>query len=190
LSELGASPADRAARQSSSFAPLTPTRRVTQQKKRGLEMKRSTQREGFTLVEILIVVVIMAVLAATIIPQFSSSTDDAKLNTLSFNLRTLRTQIELYKLHHNGALPTVTTNDLPQLYNATDIDGAVGTPGPSYPFGPYIMGSALPLNPLNNSNYVTSTTTWPPAAATTNGGWFYNPNTGQIAANHADHLGK
>ena len=39
---------------------------------------RSRRSSGFTLVEILIVVVIMAVLAATIIPQFSSATNDAK----------------------------------------------------------------------------------------------------------------
>jgi prepilin-type N-terminal cleavage/methylation domain-containing protein len=41
-------------------------------------MSRATRRIGFTLIEVLIVVVIMAVLAATIIPQFSSSTDEAK----------------------------------------------------------------------------------------------------------------
>ena len=35
-------------------------------------------RSAFTLIEVLIVVIIMAVLAATIIPQFSSSTNDAK----------------------------------------------------------------------------------------------------------------
>ena len=36
------------------------------------------KKQGFTLVEVLIVVVIMAILAATIIPQFSDSTKDAK----------------------------------------------------------------------------------------------------------------
>src|SRR5687767_2144937 len=65
--------------------------------------KRS--REAFTLIEVLIVVVIMAVLAATIIPQFSSSTKDARESSLRFNLHALRSQIELYKLHHTGAVP-------------------------------------------------------------------------------------
>ena len=61
-----------------------------------------TQRRqrGFTLVEVLIVVVIMAVLAATIIPQFADSTKDAKVSTAKFNLHTLRSQIELYKSQH------------------------------------------------------------------------------------------
>ena len=53
------------------------------------------RRSAFTLIEVLIVVVIMAVLAATIIPQFSASTEDAKTSQLSFNVHTMRSQIEL-----------------------------------------------------------------------------------------------
>ncbi len=68
---------------------------------RSLQLKRG----GFTLIEVLIVVVMMAVLAATIIPQFASSTDDAKSSALKFNLHALRSQIEMYKLQHNGAVP-------------------------------------------------------------------------------------
>ena len=46
------------------------------------------RRKAFTLIEALIVVIIMAVLAATIIPQFSTSTKDAKMSNLKFNLHT------------------------------------------------------------------------------------------------------
>lgn len=46
--------------------------------------------QGFTLVEILIVVVIMAVLAAVVVPQFAGSTDDAKRSTAEFNLGSVR----------------------------------------------------------------------------------------------------
>ena len=58
---------------------------------------------------VLIVVIIMAVLAATIIPQFSSSTNDAKDSSLKFNLQTIRSQIEIYKVHHNGTMPALAT---------------------------------------------------------------------------------
>ena len=61
-----------------------------------------SRRSAFTLIEVLIVVVIMAVLAATIIPQFASSTTDAKVSALKFNLHGLRQQVEMYKLQHNG----------------------------------------------------------------------------------------
>ncbi len=82
------------------------------------------RRQGFTLVEVLIVVVIMAVLAATIIPQFSDSARDAKISTAKFNLNTLRTQIQFYRAQHNGALPSAT---LVELTSKTDASGAIGT---------------------------------------------------------------
>ena len=63
---------------------------------------RSKRSSGFTLVEVLIVVVILAVLAATIIPQFSSSTTDAKVAALQFNLNSIRSQIQLYTVHHSA----------------------------------------------------------------------------------------
>ena len=79
----------------------------------------TNRRRGFTLIEVLIVVVIMAVLAATIIPQFSSSTRDAKDSALEFNTHTMRSQIELYKVHHNSNYPDQigdsTNGYLPQL---------------------------------------------------------------------------
>ena len=103
-------------------------------------------RSAFTLVEVLIVVVIMAILAATIIPQFTDSTKDAKASTSRFNLHTLRSQIELYKAHHNGAVPDPLTN----LTVSTDADGA--TPGE---FGPYVR--EIPANPYVNLNSVTAT---------------------------------
>lgn len=147
---------------------------------------KTTRRSGFTLIEVLIVVVIMAVLAATIIPQFTNSADDAKASTLKFNLHTLRSQVELYKLHHGGAVPTISNGSLPQLYSSTNAGGAIGAAGPSYPYGPYIQD--LPPNPLDAKSTVTATATNPPAAATTDGGWLYHAATGRIFANHADHL--
>ncbi|MEX0712228.1 MAG: type II secretion system protein [Pirellulales bacterium] len=145
------------------------------------------RRQAFTLIEVLIVVVIMAVLAATIIPQFSSSTKDARESALRFNLHALRSQIELYKLHHSGAVPTISGGVLPQLTSATDASGAVGAPGPSFPYGPYML-NGLPTNPITGSSTVTATASFPPTAASGNGGWLYHEATGQIAADTAECL--
>lgn len=154
---------------------------------------KSRRRSAFTLIEMLIVIVIMAVLAATVIPQFTTTSDDAKASTLAYNLHTLRSQIELYRLHHDGANPTV-ANDadgiptLPQLYSSTDASGAIGT-GASYPYGPYILNK-IPNNPLNGNTYRVNavTGTFPPSSETADGGWFYKQSTGQICPNAAGHL--
>ena len=138
---------------------------------------------AFTLIEVLIVVVIMAVLAATVIPQFASSTTDAKESSLKFNMHTLRSQIELYKIHH-GAYPALTANSLPQLLNKTD---ATGTIDPSGAFGPYVDGN-IPPNPFDNVNTVYAAASSSPITTTTEAkGWQYNQDTGGIWPNNPEY---
>ena len=137
---------------------------------------------AFTLVEVLIVVVIMAVLAATIIPQFTNSTKDAESSTVLFNLNTMRSIIELYKSQHNGLAPGA---DLSELTNSTDRSGNKGT-GAAYPYGPYLQ--KIPDNPLTDSNVVAQPSSVPPTATVSGAGWLYDPTTGQIWINHADYL--
>ena len=66
---------------------------------KGGEEKMKTmnrKQKGFTLVELLIVVIVLAVLAGIVIPQFSSSTEDAKLAVLRSDLATMGKAVELY----------------------------------------------------------------------------------------------
>ena len=154
----------------------------------------TNRHRGFTLIEVLIVVVIMAVLAATIIPQFSSSTRDAKDSALKFNMHTMRSQIELYKLHHVEGYPDEIGNDttgyLPQLTQATDVDGNRGSSDASHPFGPYIEGE-LPPNPFDGKNVVTEVDLGgdkPTAVSGTAGGWQYDSKTGAIWPNNAEYF--
>jgi general secretion pathway protein G len=145
-------------------------------------------RRAFTLIEVLIVVVIIAVLAAVVISHAVVSTDDAKTSTLKHNLYILRAQIEMYKLTHNGAVPTLQNGTLAQLVLATNAGGQTGAAGPSYPLGPYIAGGRFPVNPFDQQNTVSSTAVFPPTASTSAGGWLYHEPTGQIAANTNGHL--
>ncbi len=68
-------------------------------------------QKGFTLVEILIVVIILGILAAIVVPQFTEASDDAKQSAMATNLQTLRSQIELYYIKEGG-YPTTLCGDL------------------------------------------------------------------------------
>ncbi len=143
---------------------------------------KTNRKTGFTLVEVLIVVVIMAVLAATIIPQFSDSTKDAKESTIKFNLHTLRSQIQLYKSQHDGKVPSLTSPTLlTELINKTDLTGAVGT-GSTHVYGPYI--AEIPVNPFSGLNTVKAATS--SSGADGSSGWLYNAATGEIWVDNAD----
>ncbi len=55
-------------------------------------------RHGFTLIEILIVVVILGILAAIVIPQFTDAAGEANRANLQSQLQTVRSQIELHNV--------------------------------------------------------------------------------------------
>ena len=70
---------------------------------------RTKSRKGFTLVEILIVVIILGILAAIVIPQFTNASEDARKGNMKSQLQTLRSQIELFKLQHRDSAPPQAT---------------------------------------------------------------------------------
>ncbi len=151
-------------------------------------------RRGFTLVEILIVVIILGILAAIVIPQFSNASNDARKSSLVSQLQTLRSQIQLYSLQHNDvyspALVTGGATPWADMIVKTNADHTTtGTPV----LGPYLQ--AVPVNSLNNSS-ATATVTGTAndfgsgeqadgssyANASGNVGWVFNSDTGKIWA--------
>lgn len=59
---------------------------------------RKTSR-GFSLIEIMVVVVILGILAATILPQFMTTTHDAKVGTAKANIAELEAALERFYIH-------------------------------------------------------------------------------------------
>jgi general secretion pathway protein G len=150
-------------------------------KLRGIQMKA-----GFTLVEILIVVVILGILAAIVIPQFTDAASEAQLSSLTSDLQTVRAQIELYKIQHSDDLPgTYSGVTFPQSMTMYTVkSGALAaTQAPAdNVYGPYLQ--KMPTNPFNDSNSVEVGTGVP---ADGDNGWYYNTTTGAFHADTEDH---
>jgi general secretion pathway protein G len=137
-----------------------------------------THKSGFTLVEILIVVIILGILAAIVIPQFTNASTNARASSVVSQLQTLRSQIQLFKLQHNDILPNLVGTS-PACYNQlmqkTNVTGTVDTTATGI-YGPYL--ESIPKNPLNNNVNVVAAAGSP--VATT--GWTYDVATGDIKA--------
>lgn len=68
-------------------------------------------RRAFTLIEILTVVVILGILAALVVPNMTTTAEDAARSTARSQLAAVRSQIELYKLRNGGAIPPASGTD-------------------------------------------------------------------------------
>ena len=139
------------------------------------------KNKGFTLVEILIVVVILGILAAIVIPQFSEASTEAKVNSLASNLQTMRSQISLYKIQHNDNPPTLALfSDAMTLCSgltpaaAGDYVVRTATNKTTHPYGPYLK--SVPNNPFVSGVVLVA------AAEGAGVHWVYDQVTGTVSA--------
>jgi general secretion pathway protein G len=139
-------------------------------------------------VEILVVVILLGILAAIIIPQFSNATQSARASMLGDDLRVMRTQIMIFQAQHNSVAPGYPGGDVSQaptevafvahITQASKADCETAPPGTSgYPFGPYMR--QMPENPINGKRTVLvlgNAATFPDVP-TDGYGWVYQPST-------------
>jgi prepilin-type N-terminal cleavage/methylation domain-containing protein len=165
---------------------------------------------GFTLVELLIVAIILAILAAIVVPQFASSTDDAADAALMSNLSAIRGAIDLYNQQHGGTYPGAVaatggvctggsagtgaadtaeafesqlkyyTNASGQACSIADVPAGGAV---EYPFGPYLKGD-IPNNPVTNVGTITVVTSGDleMTGSGADGGWRYDTTSGKFIA--------
>jgi len=149
-------------------------------------MKRSVSK-GFTLVEILIVVIILGILAAIVIPQFTQASTEARVSNLRTNLQTIRSQLLLYRMQHdNEAYPGPDEAGFTaKMTTYTNAAGAaVATPDTDHPLGPYLQ--SIPVNPMSGSKVVrVEDGVFTAPAVGSDGGWWFNSTTGEFKADLA-----
>ena len=132
---------------------------------------RHRVKKAFTLVEILIVVVILGILAAIVVPQFTNASSEAQAGNVATQLQTIRSQIELYRVKNNGTLPI----DDGLVWDNLVTDGYM---------------RAEPMNPRTRSTTIVALAALPAdgeAPAFVEGaGWLFHADSGQIFANGFD----
>ncbi len=76
-----------------------------------LRMPRN--RKGFTLIELMIVIAIIAILAAILVPNFIRARAQGQVTACKSNLKNIGTALEMYSTDSSGRFPTTLTNLTP-----------------------------------------------------------------------------
>jgi general secretion pathway protein G len=107
-------------------------------------MKQLNNKRGFTLIEIMVVIVILALLAALVGPKILGRTDDAKIQTTKTQIRSIESALKLYKLD-NGVYPTTE-----QGLNSLVAKPTVGVMPKNYKEGGYLESKQMPKDGWGN----------------------------------------
>ena len=171
--------------------------------RRARDMGRgSSDRErsaGVTIVELIVVVIILTLMAAIVVPQLATSTNDVKEAALDHSLGTMRDMLELYFAQHGefpAALPDGKSRRnkektfISQLARYTDEDGkSQDTKDAGHPYGPYLKTPQLPVEPITGSRklkIVGNGSLKLTAEKKDPGGWKYDSVSGKFIVNHSE----
>ena len=101
-------------------------------------------KRGFTLIEIMVVIVILALLAALVGPKIIGRSEDAKIADAKVQIRNMESALKLYKLD-SGIYPSTE-----QGLQALVIKPATGQIPKNYKEGGYLESKQVPKDPWGN----------------------------------------
>jgi prepilin-type N-terminal cleavage/methylation domain-containing protein len=133
-----------------------------------MRQNRRLGRQGFTLIEMLIVIVVIAILLGVLLPNFRGTQDEAAEQRARSELRTVATAIESYYIHNNNTLPATltalitaspriisTVPDDPFRSGSTDYGYETDTNGVYYVVWSHGRDRATDISDINTSGQVT-----------------------------------
>lgn len=129
-------------------------------------------RKGFSLVELVVVVLIMGIIAAVAAPRLFDKMTDARESASKTSLSVLRGALDLYQVENSATYPTAATL-------VTDLQGS------------YIRSAFPSADVKSGGTAAVVATTQDPIAnpdADSDASWIYNESTGEIRINDANYI--
>ena len=122
--------------------------------------KHPARKAGFTLIEVMLVVVIIGILAAVAVPKIGGNLKKAQVNATRGTIKTLDSSIDSFMLDHNAKLPNALQDLIPYIKNAKGVpQDAFGTAfsyTPNHTDGSYEIRSAGPDGVMGNEDDITN----------------------------------